>query len=239
MEPLAFLIFGILMLAAFTESVSGFGSALIAMALLPALIGIQNATPLVALCSMVMQIVLLLYYRADVNLRALWRVIVGSLLGIPLGIYFLRGVDEEIVLRLLGIVLVSYAVYSLLKLHLPAFANPNWGWLFGFVAGILGGAYNTSGPPVVIYGQSQNWNPNEFKANLQGFFLVNSVIVLAGHAASGNLSTQIMNYFLITLPAMALGIFIGLKVNRFIDPARFRQIVQVLLIALGLRLIFA
>lgn len=238
MDNIAIVILIVLALAAFTESVSGFGSALIAMAILPAFIGIQNATPLVALCSMVMQIVLVLYYRASFNLNSVWRVVVGSLSGIPLGILFLRGVDENLVLGLLGMVLVSYAAYSLLKLRLPAFANPNWGWLFGFVAGILGGAYNTSGPPVVIYGQSQNWNPAEFKANLQSFFLVNSAIVLAGHAVSGNIS-QVLNYFWIALPAMAIGIFVGLKFNRFIDPLRFRQIVQLLLIGLGLRLIFA
>ena len=36
-------------LAVFTQSLAGFGSALIAMALLPGIVGIQIATPLVAL----------------------------------------------------------------------------------------------------------------------------------------------------------------------------------------------
>lgn len=239
MDTLTLLLFGIFLLAALTESISGFGSALVAMALLPLLIGIREAVPLVALSSLTLEIVLLLYYRQAVNLTAIRRVILGSLLGIPIGIYLLRGVDEQIVLRLLGAVLVSYAVFSLLKLRLPKFANPNWGWLFGFVAGILGGAYNTSGPPVVVYGQSQDWNPAEFKANLQGFFLVNSAIVLLGHALSGNLTPRVLNDYLIALPALALGILIGLNVSRFIDPVRFRQIVQGMMILLGVRLMFA
>jgi hypothetical protein len=239
LDTLPLFLIGIVMLAAFTESVSGFGSALVAMALLPIFISIQEAVPLVALLSLVLEIVLLLYYRTALNARAIRRVIFGSLLGIPLGIYFLRGVDEQIVLRLLGIVLVSYAVFSLLKLHLPQFANPRWGWLFGFIAGILGGAYNTSGPPVVIYGQSQNWSPDEFKANLQSFFLVNSAIVLVGHALSGNVTPQVWNDFLVALPALALGIFGGLLLNRCIDPLRFRQIVQGMLIVLGVRLMLA
>lgn len=225
--------------AAFTESVSGFGASLIAMAALPAVIGIKTATPLMALCSIVLQVVLVFYYRGALNPRAMWRVIAASLAGIPLGIYFLRAVDENIVLGLLGVVLVSYALYSLLKLHLPAFTNPHWGWLFGFIAGILGGAYNTSGPPVVIYGQSRRWGPAEFKANLQTFFLVNAVIVLAAHRVSGNITPEVWSYFLIALPALAVGMGAGLFTSRFIDPLRFRQIVQVLLIGLGLRLIFA
>ncbi len=225
--------------AAFTESVSGFGASLIAMAALPAVIGIKTATPLMALCSIVLQLVLVLYYRSAMNPRAMWRVIAASLAGIPLGIYFLRAVDENIVLGLLGVVLVSYALYSLLKLHLPAFTNPHWGWLFGFIAGVLGGAYNTSGPPVVIYGQSRRWGPAEFKANLQTFFLVNAVIVLAAHRVSGNITPEVWSYFLIALPALVVGMGAGLFTSRFIDPLRFRQIVQVMLIGLGLRLIFA
>lgn len=239
LDTLLLFILVIVALASFTESVSGFGSALIAMALLPIFISIHQVVPFVTLLSMVLQITLLLYYRQAVNFQAIRRVIFGSLLGIPLGILFLRGVDQEIVLRLLGFFLVSYSVYALLKLRAPAFTHRLWGWLFGFVAGILGGAYNTSGPPVVVYGQSQNWNPAEFKANLQSFFLVNSAIVLLGHALSGNISSQVLNYFLFALPALALGVFVGLKLNRYIDPLRFRQIVQVMLIVLGARLIFA
>src|SRR5581483_4087673 len=116
LDTVSFFLFAIILLAAFTESVSGFGSALVAMAYLPLLIGIQPAVPLVALVSLALEVILLLYYRQAIKLQAIRRVILGSLLGIPLGIFFLRGVDEKIVLGLLGIVLVSYAAFSLLKL---------------------------------------------------------------------------------------------------------------------------
>jgi uncharacterized membrane protein YfcA len=239
LDTLTLFLFGIILLAALTESVSGFGSALVAMAFLPLLVGIQQAVPLVALVSLILEIVLLLYYRGAINVTAIRRVIFGSLFGIPLGIFWLRGAEERVVLSLLGVVLVSYAAFSLLKLRLPKFARPLWGWVFGFVAGVLGGAYNTSGPPVVVYRQSQDWDPAEFKANLQSFFLVNSALVLLGHALSGNVTPQVWNYFWIALPALALGIALGLAVSRFIDPLRFRQIVQRMLIMLGLRLMFA
>ncbi len=239
LDTIHFYVFGVILLSALTQTLSGFGSSLVAMALLPILLNLRQAVPLVALVSLTLEIILLIYYRDAINLRAMRRVIIGSLFGIPLGILFLRAADETIVLRLLGVILVGYAVYSLFKLRVPAFVNPLWGVFFGFIAGILGGAYNTSGPPVVIYGQSQNWKPNEFKANLQSFFLVNSVIVLSGHGLSGAVSAQTLNYFLFALPALALGIFVGLKLERFVDPLRFRQIVQLLLLALGARLLFA
>jgi len=51
----------IIFLAVFTQSLSGFGSALVAMALLPALIGIHQAAPLVALVMATIEIFLLIY----------------------------------------------------------------------------------------------------------------------------------------------------------------------------------
>ncbi|MDL1895824.1 sulfite exporter TauE/SafE family protein [Anaerolineae bacterium CFX7] len=239
MDTLHYYIFGVMLLAALTQTLSGFGSSLVAMALLPIWLELRQAVPLVALVSLTLEIILLIYYRDAINLRAMRRVIFGSLFGIPLGILFLRNVDAAIVLRLLGFILLGYAAYALLRLRVPNLTKPLWGWVFGFVAGILGGAYNTSGPPVVIYGQSQNWPPNAFKANLQSFFLVNSAIVLSGHGLSGNVTAQTLNYFLFALPAAALGVFVGLKLNRYIDPLRFRQIVQLLLMVLGARLILA
>lgn len=227
------------MLAAFTESLSGFGSALVAMAMLPVFVNMQAAVPLVALMSLTVEAILLVYYRRVVNVQAIRRLVLGAIPGIPLGILFLRRFDEKVVLAGLGIVLVTYAIYSLFRLRLPTFANSLWAWLFGFIAGILGGAYNISGPPVVIYGQSQNWNPGEFKGNLQGFFLVNSFVVVVGHALSANFTPSILQTFVLSLPALVVGIAAGLWLDRFIDPVRFRQIVQVMLVVLGVRLVLA
>lgn len=239
MDAIPLFIIVVLALAAFTESVSGFGSALVAMAFLPVFLTMQEAVPLVALASLSVEAVLIVYFRHAVNLRAIRDLVIGAILGIPLGILFLARVNEKIVLTGLGVVLVGYALYSLFRLRLPAFAHPLWAWVFGFLGGILGGAYNTSGPPVVIYGSSQNWEPGEFRGNLQGFFLVNSVVVVIGHALGGNLTPAVAQSFLLGVPALAVGILAGLWLDRFINPVRFRQIVQVMLVILGLRLIFA
>jgi len=107
----------------------------------------------------------------------------------------------------------------------------------GFVAGLLGGAYNTSGPPVIIYANSRGWSPQEFKANLQSFFLLNDVMTITGHAVSGNLTPFVWQNYVLILPAIVLGIVAGLVLDRFLSPALFRKIVLVLLMGLGVRMI--
>ena len=86
------------------------------------------------------------------------------MVGIPLGVLMLKRVDETVVLTILGVVIVGYAVYGLLKLKLPRLDGAFWPYLVGFLSGVLGGAYNTSGPPVVIYGNCRGGRQASFLA---------------------------------------------------------------------------
>lgn len=224
--------------AVFTQSLAGFGVALIAMALLPPMIGMQAATPLVALIALTIEIFLLIRYRAALNLGAVWPIALASIFGIPLGVWALAKIGEDLLLTLLGLVITGYALYALMKFKLPELLSPLWAYGVGLVAGILGGAYNTSGPPVIIYGDCRRWPPAEFKSNLQGFFLVSSAFVAINHLVSGNITLDVWRYYLWTVPAMALGMLLGTSLDRFINPGTFRKIVLWLLVLMGLRLIF-
>lgn len=233
-----FLISLVIFLAVLTQTVSGFGVALVAMALLAQLIDIRLATPLVTLVAISLEVILLIHYRSALNLKAIWQISIASLAGIPLGIIAFKNVAQETVLTVLGAVILSYALYTLLNLKLPGLAHQGWAYGFGLVAGMLGGAYNTSGPPVIIYGNCRGWLPAEFKGNLQGFFVFNSVFVLIGHALAQNLTPLIWHTYLLTLPAVALGLIVGLRLSRRLSPVLFRKVVLGLLVVLGLRLIF-
>jgi len=231
------LIILIVFLAVFTQSLSGFGSALVAMALLPELVGMRVATPLVAVMAMTVEGILLVRYHTALNLRAVWRLALASLIGIPLGMFALRRIDENAAMTVLGVVIISYALYAFFELKPPPLNHPTWAYAFGLIAGMLGGAYNTSGPPVVVYGNSQRWLPAEFKSNLQGFFFLNSVLVVSGHALSHSFTPVVWQNYGYALPALGLGILAGVSLDRLINPDIFRKIVLVLLLFTGARMV--
>lgn len=224
-------------LAVFTQSLSGFGSALVAMSLLPAMIGIRVATPLMALVALVIEVVLVIRYHQALEIKSIWRVILAALVATPLGVYFLSSVDENISLTLLGIVITCYAIYALLGLKMPRLEHPVWAYLAGLFGGLLGGAYNTSGPPVILYADCRRWPPEMFKSNLQGYFVVSSVAVVASHALNGNLTLQVWDMFWWTIPFIVAGLVAGLSLDRWLNPVLFRRLVLVLLIVMGIRLI--
>jgi uncharacterized protein len=227
----------VILLAAFTESLSGFGSALVAMALLPPLIGLQMSTPLVALVAVVLEAILLVRYREALDVKAIWRVVLAGLIGTPLGVLFLSRVDEKVALSLLGFVIAAYALYALLGLKLPQLDGPLWAYSAGLVGGLLGGAYNTSGPPVILYADCRRWQPNVFKSNLQGYFIISSLAVLITHYLNGNITPQVWTRFFWALPFTAIGLVAGLSMDRWLNPVIFRKVVLVLLVIMGVRLI--
>lgn len=231
------LVFIIVFFAIFTQSVTGFGLALVSMPLLTALLGIQTAAPLVALFGIFAEVILLFYYRRAFNLKVVWRLALASIIGIPLGVWALRYVDEQIVLTVLGLVVGGYALYALLNLRLPAIKQPVWAYSVGFVAGILGGAYNTAGPPVIVYGNCRQWPPAEFKSNLQGFFLLNGALIVGAHTLANNYTAAVWRNSLAAFPAVAAGIAAGLYLSHRISAPAFRKIVLWLLLVLGAWLI--
>ena len=87
---------------------------------------------------------------------------------------------------LLGIVSIAYALYALSGLTMPELQE-RWGIVFGLFSGLLHGAYNVGGPPLVMYGVSRRWKPTLFKCNMASTFFVMGAFVIAAHFQQGNI----------------------------------------------------
>jgi uncharacterized membrane protein YfcA len=218
-------------------SLTGFAQALLAMPLLIPLIGLSNAAPLVALLTLVATLLLLVRYYQHIRLRTVWRYALASVVGIPVGVHLLDYIDGKTGMVALAVVVIGYSLYSLLNLHLPHLKNDIWAYGFGFLTGVLSGAYNTGGPPAVIYATAVRWKPDEFRGNMRGISLLNSVIVVATHAVSGNLTPQVWGYFAYTLPALLIGTALGMLLVPRIPAPVFQKLVLVLLLVLGIQLL--
>lgn len=225
--------------AAFTQSITGFGFALVAVSLLPAILGIRQTVALVALVSMLSNLILWLNYRESFRLGTVTRLLIGSIAGIPGGIFLLHYIPELVALKGLGLLLVSYSIYEWLAPALPHVTATHWAYVFGGVSGLLTGAYNTGGPPVVIYGNCNRWTMQTFKGNLSGFFLINSLVVAIAHSLRGSYTPELWRLFLWSLPAFAIGLLTGLFWSKSMKPKTFRQIVLLVLMLSGVRLLFS
>ena len=184
-------IFAILSVSTFIHSTIGFGQALIAMPLLAMVIELKTATPLVAFVLMTIAAVILLRNWRVVDLNAAWRLVLSSCFGIPVGLFVLKGVPEGLMKVLLGILVILFSLYNLVNRHLKRVDlsrvsdDSGVAYLFGFLAGVLGAAYNTSGVVITIYATLRDWSPDRFRSTLQSYFVLTGFLILASHGGSG------------------------------------------------------
>jgi uncharacterized membrane protein YfcA len=227
----------VIFLSAFIQSMTGFGVALVSMPILTDRLGIGVSAPLIALVALSTKVFILARYRQNFDLRAVIPLVAAALVGIPLGMHLMESMDRDTVVALLGVVISGYALYALVNPRIPRLEHPTWAYGSGFASGILAGAYNVGGPPLIIYGTGRRWDPLAFKGNLQGCAMLNSVIVIANHARIGNYTPLVWHYFLIGIPALAVGLWLGFKLDHRVNAVRFRQMVLILLFFIGLTLI--
>ena len=98
---------------------------------------------------------------------------------------------------------------------------------------MLGGAYNTNGPPIIIYGTLREWTPQKFRILLQGIFLPTNLMIIIFHGIAGLWTTTVFEYFFVSLPVIFIAILIGRKLNRIIPKEKFVKYVYTFLIIIG------
>ncbi len=229
-------VLAVLFLATFIRSALGFGEALVAVPLLALTLPVQVAAPLAVLVSITVALVVVIQDWRHVHLRSAGWLVLSTLFGIPLGLLLLKTVPESVVKGILGAFIIAFALYSLAG-RKPELHNDRLAPLFGFTAGILGGAYGVNGPPLVVYGVLRRWEPAQFRATLQGYFLIASTAGMAGYALTGLWTRAVSGYFLLSLPLALLAIFLGHLIHRRLGSSRFLICVQVGLALIGVLLL--
>ena len=238
METFQTVVLPIILISTFTRSTVGFGDAMIAMPLLAMAVGMNVATPLVGLVAVTISITILIKQWRNVHLKSVSMLIISTLLGIPVGILLLKdGAYDDIMKLILAIVIIVFSLYNILKPKLFTLANDRFACIFGLLAGILGGAYNTNGPPVVIYGSLRRWDPAKFRATLQGYFLPTGAMIALSHGIGGLWTQQVLANYLICLPVVFIAISLGGRLNRKIPKGKFDNCVHACLIIIGIILL--
>lgn len=238
MDWALFLVLAVIFVATFVRSAFGFGEALIAVPLLALLIPIEVAAPVAALVSITVAAVVLVQDWRQVNFRSAGRLALASALGTPLGLLLLLAVAEPVVKGLLAVVILAFSLHSLLSPARAFLKNDKWAWLFGFGAGILGGAYGMNGPPLVVYGTLRQWSPQRFRGTLQGYFLPASIIVMGGYAFAGLWTPAVNRWYLLSLPVILLAILMGRACNQRMNRGRFLLCIHSGLILVGSALLY-
>ncbi len=228
------IIVAVVVSASFIRGALGFGDALFAMPLLALVLPTKAAAPLVALAAATTALVLLLRDWRHVVLRPATLLTGFGVLGVPFGAWMLRTGDDRLVKGLLACVVLGFSVWSLRRSGLVGLKNDRLAPVFGFAAGFLGGAYNTGGPPLVVFGTLRHWTPMQFRATLQTYSIVASGWVIAIHSLTGLVTRSTLTHFGIVAPLIVVASLAGRRLTNEIPADRFVRLVYAALIVVGL-----
>lgn len=227
----------VLFVATLVRATFGFGEALVAVPLLALVLPVEVAAPVAALVSVTVAAVVIAEDWRAVHVRSASRLVLATLAGIPFGLVVLVRVAEPLVKAGLAVIILAFALHALGRGVRRALDDDRWSWPFGFIAGVLGGAYGMNGPPLALYGALRGWSPRQFRATLQGYFLPASLVGVAGYALTGLWTRAVTRYFVVSLPAVAAALVLGRVLHRRLDGPRFLRAVYVALAVIGVVLL--
>ena len=226
-------------IATIVRSTFGFGESLVAVPLFVLFVPLEVAVPLSVLMSVLVAMVVVIQDHKAIHIASARWLILYALLGIPIGLLILKYGNGYWVKIGLGLLIIGYSVYTLLKKRTLHLEEDSRFWLFvcGFLSGVLGGAYGINGPALVVYGNMRRWSAQHFRATLQAYFLPASFIGIVGYAVQGLMGWAVIKYFLLCLPAIVPAIFLGRYLNRKLNGPSFFRYVYGGLVVIGLLLI--
>jgi len=241
---LIILIIAAVFIGALIRATFGFGEAVVSMPLLALLsVDLHTSISLIGLAGLTVALFTVVSGWRDVEKPILIRLVIGALIGIPLGLLLVIKLPASIVTIGLGVFLIVYGSYSFWKISLskvsqePKLQAKFWAVPAGMVSGMLGSAYNSHGVPIVVYGTLRRWEPKRFRGTLQAHFLISGIFIVVGQALGGLWTQDLLLLFGLSLPAIIIATLLGIFLHNRIPNEKFERYVFLLLVVLGVLLL--
>ena len=235
-------VLGLYLLATFiggmTTGIAGFAMGLVVSGIwLHILTPLQTAALIVGY-ALLAQTYSIWKLRQAMSWRKVAPFIIGGAVGVPIGALLLTYINPAHLRIGVGVLLVLYSVYSLAK---PAL-KPVQGGIptdlgIGFLNGLLGGLTGLGGIVVTVWVQLRGWPKDVQRIVFQPVILAAQGMTAVSLAFAGAYTAETIKLYLYGLPALAAGIWIGLRLYGKLDEAGFRKVVLVLLLVSGLSLV--
>jgi uncharacterized protein len=240
--PLDGLRLGLFLTAAFfgglTSGLSGFAMGLVVSGVWLHIISPDQNATLIVFCGLVTQGYGIWRVRHAIDWRRVTPFIIGGGIGVPIGTALLTTLDRDNLRLGIGVLLVIYSVYSLLK---PAIKPVRTGLpadlAVGVVNGLIGGLTGLGGIAVTIWCQLVGGPKDAQRGIFQPVIFATFIMSAISLSIAGGITGETTKLYLLCLPALVIGIWCGFKLYGKLDDAAFRKLILTLLLVSGMSLV--
>ncbi len=237
-NPPIIIFFFIVLFANAIEVIAGFGSVILAITFGAYFFSIQQLVSILVPLNLLLGMMVIFKYYREINFKQLFkRILLGTGLGMPIGIYLFNYAPSEIIKPMLGflvLVLAAYELWAAYRLKEKPTPLVSWkAWLFLFSGGIVQGLYASGGPLVVYYSVREFENKSEMRSTLTALWLILNLVLLVSLLSSGKIDSESMKITCFMIPAVLLGFVVGDKLHHRVSEKSFRIFAYVLLLIAG------
>ena len=235
LEPWVLVVIGLIVVAAgFIQGLVGFGSGLVMVPILVLIIEPKVLIPAVLIHGLIMNGALAFEARKNIQRGRIAPILLGGLIGLPIGVYLLVFLSPDVLKIIIGLVIIIFGSLLLSGKNFLLKRERIFSIPIGITSGLLNGSVSMSGPPVILFFANQGVMKDNFRANLVTYFYILNIITLMADAVVGLISEDVLIFAGSTLPFALLGIFIGTKVSKKVNEKVFRRIALILVSMAGL-----
>ena len=217
----------------------GFGTTLVSAPVLAHVLPLSTVVPALALTDFVASWANGFRLGAHVSRKELLALVPPMFIGSALGAWLLFAVPVRTLMLLLGVFVVLYALNGLRRRQPQALLAPRWAWWFGGAGGVLSALFGAGGWVYSMYLVRRLEDPQQIRATQTAVLTVSSSIRVGLFVVAGTyFDAHLLLLVLALLPAMALGLYIGHRVNLKLDRQRFLLVLYGVLLLTGSSLIW-
>ena len=226
--------FAVVLSAASLQGITGAGMMILSVPPLVVALPATVVVPGIVLLYLPLGLAQIIQLRGDVDRRRLAILAASSALMVPLGAVMLREVDTVTLQRGIGLLMIVLALLLQVKPGPPFTRELAPCVATGLIAGFLAASTSVSGPPLVLFGLKQRWDPARFRATLIAYFLIISAFSLPFYWEMDLLTPATWRLVLYGLPGIALGYFTGAWLRARVSVAAVRWLATGVVVAGGL-----
>lgn len=227
--------------AFFVRGFSGFGSALVLTPLVALIFDPRLAVAASAVLGASIGAGIAFQSRRHIDWPTLRRPLTAAIPAIVVGATLLARVDEQLLRKGLGIVIIFFGARLLLPLVRRMSARTRWspriGYVAGGISGLIGGAFGTGGPPIVVYLENQIDERARLRASVLAILLIFDFTRIGSYTYTGILNRDALIASLAMLPAALIGAQVGARMHVRVSERVFRGALGAVLLGSGLLLL--
>ena len=222
-----------LLVASFARGYSGFGFSALLVASCSLLVEPALPVAVAMLLEISASVLQAFSVWRDVDWRRVALLLLGALIGLPLGVAVLT-LGQPALLRILISIILLASCFALLagyRFTRPVGAGGQLG--VGAVSGVVNGATAMGGLPVALFLAASAEKPNVMRATFIAYFFGLDILSGLLLAREGVMGPQTVAVAALSLPILALGLWLGGRHFLGASEAQFRRHTLFLLMALA------